>query len=75
MVEGREGFISPVERTIYIEPDGSASMTYVYERDHYTLSYNSNGGTPVASTEITYEALNDRTPRPTKTGYTFVEWS
>ena len=50
-------------------------MTYVYERDHYTLSYNSNGGTAVADKEITYGALNDRTPRPTKTGYTFVSWS
>ena len=28
----RDGFITPVEAQVFIKPDGSASMTYVYNR-------------------------------------------
>ena len=54
----RSWFVTPTEQEIFIKPDGSASVTYVYEREGYTLSYNSNSWTTVGSKTIKYEGLN-----------------
>ena len=71
----REWFINPEQTWIYIKPDGTARVTYVYERTWYTLSYNSNWWTPVPDKTIIYGALNDTWATTTRTWYTFVQWS
>ena len=71
----RDWFVNPEESQVYINSDWSGSMTYIYERREYTLSYNSNGWTPIDSISIKYGELTDKSPRPTRTWYTFLEWT
>ena len=52
-VAPRDGFITPSEEQVYIRPGGTWSMTYVYEREQYTLTYDANGWTPVEEKMIT----------------------
>ena len=71
----RSWFVTPEVKTIFIKPDGSASVEYVYERTWYTLNYNTNGWTYVEPKTITYGALNDKSAKTSRTWYTFVEWT
>ena len=71
----KDGFVDPSVQQVVILWDESAEVEYIYERTWYTLTYNSNWWTPVDATTITYGALNDKSPRPLRTWYTFVEWT
>ena len=78
------GFTSPSTKTITIaidsdKPSTKNVVTYNYTRNKYTLTINPNGGTYNGSTSNTvsseyYEATKTIS-NPTKTGYTFSNWT
>jgi uncharacterized repeat protein (TIGR02543 family) len=53
---------------------GDHTLYAHWTADIFTLSFNSNGGSTVSSTSITYGNKYGTLPSPTKTGYTFVGW-
>ncbi|TLS48216.1 hypothetical protein FE782_31920, partial [Paenibacillus antri] len=57
-------------------PIGAADVT-LYAKwmvNQYTVSFESNGGSPVESQSINYGNTAAEPAEPTKTGYTFAEW-
>ena len=77
------GFTSPASKTITIVVDTKPStknvVNYNYDRNKYTLTINPNGGTYNGSTTNTvtseyFEAVKT-IKSPTKTGYTFKNWT
>ena len=70
----RNGFVSPTPTELYIKGDGTASLTYTYNREEYTLTVNSDVETTFTEpkykygTEITLNAKS-------KDGYTFTKWN
>ena len=58
-----------------IAGDGTLVLKLYYDRDQYTVSYNSNGGSLISDTNgVKYEATIDAPEAPTKVGYTFGGW-
>lgn len=56
-------------------PTANKSYTAVYEADSYTVTFNSQGGTPAAFTKtVEYNDYYGELPTPEKTGYTFTGW-
>lgn len=66
--------------TDYVESDefaiGAADVTLyaIWTVNHYTISFESNGGSPVDPQTIGYNRLAVEPTEPTKTGYTFGGW-
>lgn len=52
----------------------SITLTAVYTINHYTVTFNSNGGSSIDSQEVNYNEKVTRPSNPTKKGYTFKEW-
>ena len=77
------GFTSPALKTITIVVDTKPStknvVNYNYDRNKYTLTINPNGGTYNGSTSSTTTSEYFETVKtiksPTKTGYTFKNWT
>ena len=77
------GFTSPASKTITIVVDTKPStknvVNYNYDRNKYTLTINPNGGTYNGSTSSTTTSEYFETVKtiksPTKTGYTFKNWT
>ena len=77
------GFTSPASKTITIVVDTKPStknvVNYNYDRNKYTLTVNPNGGTYNGSTTNTVTSEYFETVKtivsPTKTGYTFKNWT
>ena len=46
----------------------------MYERNSYTITFNTNGGTTIAPISGKYESSVTAPNDPTKTGYTFTGW-
>ena len=77
------GFTSPSTKTITIVVDTKPStknvVNYNYDRNKYTLTINPNGGTYNESTSSTTTSEYFETVKtiksPTKTGYTFKNWT
>jgi uncharacterized repeat protein (TIGR02543 family) len=64
---------SNIEGTI--EPDGSLVLKLYYDRDAFTVSFDSNEGTEVADvTGVRFEATINKPVDPEKEGYTFGGW-
>ncbi|MEA4955361.1 MAG: InlB B-repeat-containing protein, partial [Pseudoflavonifractor sp.] len=58
-----------------VAPDGSLVLKLYYDRDTYTVTFNTNGGNAVPSQNgIRYEGLAVTPVAPTKTGYLFDGW-
>ena len=53
---------------------GNITLTAVWTINQYTVTFNSNGGSNVASQTINYNGKATKPADPTKTGYTFNEW-
>jgi uncharacterized repeat protein (TIGR02543 family) len=51
------------------------TLTAKFEIEHYTLTFDSNGGTPVAPITGDYASEIVAPAAPTKDGYTFTGWS
>lgn len=67
-IKHKDHFIDPEEQNITIAPDGEASVTYIYEREPYTVTFNTNGGSNIDSQTVLYEA---KATRPEGTPYLF----
>ena len=59
-------FNTPVTRNIV--------LTAVWQINQYTVTFNSNGGSNVASQTVNYNGTATQPSNPTKTGHTFKEW-
>ena len=57
-----------------IAADGSTVINIYYDRNEYTVTFVSNGGTEVKPQTVTYDNTADNPPAPTKGGYTFAGW-
>ncbi|MEM5781017.1 MAG: InlB B-repeat-containing protein, partial [Lawsonibacter sp.] len=58
-----------------VAPDGSLVLKLYYDRDTYTVTFDTNGGDMVPSQNgIRYEGLAVTPVAPTKTGYLFDGW-
>ena len=72
-VKPKTGFISPTVQSLYILPDGSASIDYVYNR--IPCQYEADSNTNSSLTNGTYRYGTEITVSPvTIPGYTFSTW-
>lgn len=51
-----------------------ADMVSGYNINKYTVTFNSDGGSPVDSQSVDYNTTAKQPSNPTKTGYTFLGW-
>ena len=72
---GITGFATPAKQTVTVNADGSTVVKFYYTRNSYTVTFNSKGGSEVGSITALYEAPVTAPANPTKTGYTFKEWT
>ncbi len=69
------GFTAPAAQTITILADGSATVDYYYTRNNYTIYFDSNGGTSVASQTYAFGETVVAPAAPSLLGYTFAGWT
>lgn len=62
-------------KTITIAADGSTAAEFYYERDYYTLNYESSDGSFIQSIYAAVGTTIDVPKDPTRAGYTFAGWS
>ncbi|MCO7175459.1 InlB B-repeat-containing protein [Sporolactobacillus kofuensis] len=53
---------------------GNVTLYAQWNKNQYTVTYNSNGGSAVAAQTIDYEGQASKPTDPTQTGYTFGGW-
>jgi len=59
-----------------IAADGSLVLKLYYDRETYTVSFDSGGGSTVSSiTGVRYDAAITKPADPNRTGYTFASWN
>ena len=69
------GFTKPNTQTVTISRLGDTVVTYIYDREIYTITFNTPAGsTTVADQEVAYGAKVTRPANPEKEGYTFDDW-
>ncbi len=69
------GFTSPATKTDIINADGTTVVKYYYTRNNYTIYFNSNGGTDVASQTYAFGQTVVAPPAPSFSGYSFAGWT
>lgn len=77
-VKNYEGFILPEEKELKIKADGSASLTYKYERKKFDFGFNNNEYVDTTKTTAAgkyYYETNIKVAAKDKTGYHFTGWS
>ena len=80
-VKNYTGFTAPSTQTKAILADGSLVITYNYDRNSYTLTWDANGGniagTAHTSGQVKFEApiTAPANANVTKTGYNFTNWN
>ena len=67
-IKHKDHFTDSEQQNITIAPDGEESVTYIYEREPYTVTFNTNGGSNINSQTVLYEA---KASRPEGTPYLF----
>lgn len=55
-------------------PSQNLTLTAQWSANSYTITFNTNGGSPVASVTGNFEEAISAPMAPTKTGYTFAGW-
>ncbi|MBR6073186.1 MAG: InlB B-repeat-containing protein [Bacilli bacterium] len=70
----RTGFKTPSLQQVTINGNGQSRVEYVYDREEYTVTFNTDGGSEVADQTIIYGNKITKPTDPTKTGYTFDNW-
>ena len=68
------GFISPDPITDTIKADGSLVIEYLYDRESYEVSFDTDGGTIIPAQTVYFEGLATLPTEPTKDGYNFAGW-
>ncbi len=69
-----EGFTAESFTQKTIAADATTVVEIKYSRNTYTITFNSNGGTPVSDITALYEAPITKPAQPTKEGYNFGGW-
>ena len=69
------GFTAKTVSQKKIRSDGSTIVKLYYDRKIVTLTFNSDGGSSVASISGKYGAAVPTVPAPAKSGYTFGGWT
>ena len=57
-----------------IEGDGSTIVSIYYNRKSYTITFETNGGSPIPSQQVLYGATVQMPAEPTKDNYRFYKW-
>ena len=70
-----EGFTPQSVTQTSIAPDGSTIVEIFYDRNQYTLSYDTDGGSYIDPVIYRYGQAIVQPQNPTKTGYEFDGWS
>lgn len=70
-----EGFTPQSVTQTSIAPDGSTVVEIFYDRNQYTLSYDTDGGSYIDPVIYRYGQAIAQPQNPTKTGYEFDGWS
>ncbi|HHX80199.1 MAG TPA: InlB B-repeat-containing protein, partial [Acholeplasmataceae bacterium] len=52
----------------------SVTISAEWERNTYTVTFETTGGNPLAPQEVSYDSLLSEPPKPTKTGHDFGGW-
>ncbi len=69
------GYVSPEAKELYIKADGTATMTYEYVREDYTVTLDFAGGTEVNYARNYYYDMSFKLPKTvTREGYEFKGW-
>ena len=64
-----------VDETVTVTKDEPSKTIYaVWQEIKYTVTFNSNGGSAVASQTVKYNEKATKPTAPTKSGYTFAGW-
>ena len=69
-----EGFTAKTFTQQTIQADGSTAVDIYYDRNTYEVSFNTMGGSTVASQTIRYEAKASEPEVPAKNGNSFLGW-
>lgn len=69
-----QGFVSPEEKSLKILGDGTATLEYLYEREEYTIKFNSNGGSDVSNKVLTYGEKLGTLDVPEYPNNDFIGW-
>ncbi|MBR2997918.1 MAG: InlB B-repeat-containing protein [Bacilli bacterium] len=72
-VKPRTGFTTPTVQSLYILPDGSASIDYVYDRVPCNYEFDSNTNSSLANGTYRYGTQITVSPKEIQ-GYTFTKW-
>ncbi len=70
-------FTDPVSGTLFDNwtmPSGNITLYARWSPKQYTLTYETNGGTLIAPTVYSYQAVITKPENPTKTDYSFKGW-
>lgn len=54
--------------------DNSLELNVIYRRNHYQLSYDTNGGTYIPAQRLYYGSPIERPQNPVRPGYSFAGW-
>ena len=73
-VKTYNGFTSPIASLLTINADGSSEIEYYYDRNSYTVTFDSNGGSEVLPVERYYEEQIGDLPIVTKDSAVFIGW-
>ncbi|MDR0385467.1 MAG: InlB B-repeat-containing protein [Prevotellaceae bacterium] len=65
--------IKYADNAIY-ETAGNTALNAAWTANAYTIDFDTQGGNPVSSLQISYNAAAGELPAPTRTGYTFGGW-
>ena len=65
--------IDEVKDTLNLDSEGFMNVTTI-AKSMYTVTFNSNGGSSVASQTVNYNEKATQPNNPTREGYTFVGW-
>ena len=72
-----EGFTAQKFDQVNIDGDGNAVVTIYYDRNDYTITFNSDWGSDVSPVNARYgkNITSQRPANPSKVGYAFQDWN
>ena len=73
-VRNYTGFTSPATISKKIEGDGSTEIIYLYTRNEYQVTFETNGGSSIAAKTVKYGATVGSVSTPTKDYHDFAGW-
>ena len=69
-----DGFTSKEFSQIEIKADGTSEVKIYYDRNSYTVTFETNGGSGISAQTLAYGATVTEPTAPTKAGFAFKGW-